>query len=320
MNRRELLAICIMLIVVGTVITPVYGTRALTVQKTIDVRKEYFLKALTDYNNYPKIFPDNIKSASLKSNNIVQIQGSAGGIGFNEEVKSSIQPDGTYLLEVISGDLKGTKIVTSLSSTWGFHDGTADGGTKVKTNLSLEASWIASVGLALVGDDAIKSAIDASMYKFYLYAKQLQNAQYHVVQSGQNKVSNNQHVSSSQTTQAQVVKAQTPHVSSYQITSISLQASPSPTYIGNIITFTGIVSDSNGIGIQNALVSIKMDTPLYPDPVMAQGHTNSDGQFSIDWISHKPNWYSNTGNFYAIFDGSSNLSSSRSQEISVSVY
>src|SRR5207245_1283587 len=75
---------------------------------------------------------------------------------------------------------------------------------------------------------------------------------------------------------------------------------------GNTITFSGRLTDSAGKGIPNSLVYVKMDTPLYLDPVIAQGYTDFMGDFSMDWMAHKPHWYSNTGNFYAIFDGSNN--------------
>jgi len=39
----------------------------------------------------------------------------------------------------------------------------------------------------------------------------------------------------------------------------------------------------------------------------------------MDWMAHKPHWYITQVIFIAIFDGSNNYSSSRSQEISVSV-
>ena len=351
MYYRGVIGLCLALVIVGIIISPVYGVRDVSFQNTVDVKKEFLLKALTDYNNYPKIFPDNIKSVTV-SNNFVHIDVKAGPITFNEDATYAIQADGSYIVEIISGDLKGTKITSWFTDTWGF-DGTPNGGTIVRTNLSLETSGLASFALLFVSDKDIKSTMGTAIYKFYQYAKNVQNSELkekqsmasvnQVQKSSHASVSSSKNPTASDVTQSQPSSASKPsqgttnnnqpiihsqsrqqaqpvQESSYQIISISLQASSYSASSGNTITFSGRLTDSAGKGIPNILVYVKMNTPLYLDPVIAQGYTGYKGDFSMDWMAHKPHWYSNTGNFYAIFDGSNNYSSSKSQEISVSVY
>ena len=102
-------------------------------------------------------------------------------------------------------------------------------------------------------------------------------------------------------------------------TYISLQASNYQVSQGQSITFTGQLTDSNGQGLSNQLVSVKSDTPLFPDSTFGSAYTDSNGRFSVDWLASKPHWYTNTANVYATFEGSSDYSSARSSEITIQV-
>ena len=102
-------------------------------------------------------------------------------------------------------------------------------------------------------------------------------------------------------------------------TSITLQASSYSVSDGGIVTFSGMLADSNGQGIANMPISIKSDTPLWSDPSLGTTYTDSNGQFSVTWTAHKPHWYSNTAHVYAAFDGSSSYASSKSSDLTLQV-
>ncbi|HJU12902.1 MAG TPA: hypothetical protein VJ792_00405 [Candidatus Nitrosotalea sp.] len=160
----------------GGTIAPVLGDRSIDFEKTVDVKRAYLIESMTNYTNYPNIFRGTINSASLVSNNTVQIQGAVGLFSFKELVTPTTLPNGSYEIDVVSGELQGTKITSTFVSTWGF-DGTPNGGTLVKTSLSLEApSWLTSVALSMVSDDQIKSSMDSAIYRFSLNAKNLQSS------------------------------------------------------------------------------------------------------------------------------------------------
>ena len=74
------------------------------------------------------------------------------------------------MVEILSGDLKGTKIITTLKERIGF-DGTPKGATTVKTKLMLETSFWISLALSFVGDSEIKNAVGDGFYDLGEYVK-----------------------------------------------------------------------------------------------------------------------------------------------------
>lgn len=163
---------CISILIVGTIITPVFATRYINLEKKVDVRKELFAETLIDLRNYAKIFPSFIKSVELKSDNNAKFRVNVEGTSYDAEVRYTIQPDHKYVLEVVSGDLKGTKMITTLTETWGF-DGTPNAGTIVNMKVTLETSWFVSFIMFFVGDHQIRSALDTGVYLLAEHAKKL---------------------------------------------------------------------------------------------------------------------------------------------------
>lgn len=101
-------------------------------------------------------------------------------------------------------------------------------------------------------------------------------------------------------------------------TSINIQASTYSVTEGQTVTLSGRLAGSGGTGISNQVVYVKRDISLAPDSVLGTAYTDSNGYFTINWISTKP-ITSNTANVYATFEGSSQYSSSRSLDITIQV-
>lgn len=101
-------------------------------------------------------------------------------------------------------------------------------------------------------------------------------------------------------------------------TSINIQAPSYTVTEGQQVTFSGLLTDSNGNGIPNQPVYVKRDITLAPDSVLGSTYTDSNGGFSVTWAATKP-FTSNTANVYATFEGSSQYSSARSSDISIQV-
>ncbi|MGI0047543.1 MAG: LEA type 2 family protein [Nitrosotalea sp.] len=101
-------------------------------------------------------------------------------------------------------------------------------------------------------------------------------------------------------------------------TNISLQASSYSVTEGQSITFSGQLVDSNGNGISNQLIYVKRDISLASDSILGTAYTDTNGYFSINWISTKP-LTSNMANVYATFDGSQGYSGVRGSDISIQV-
>lgn len=93
-------------------------------------------------------------------------------------------------------------------------------------------------------------------------------------------------------------------------TKIMLEKIPSLVYVGDTITFTGVLVSDNS-PIENALVEIKDDDSFRSDDVLASGKTDSNGYFSIIWIAYQDS-VEDELEIYAVFDGNESYSESRS--------
>lgn len=159
-----------LLVLTGLVITPAYAVRTIEVTKDVDTRKELLATALTDLRVYKEIFPSLVKDVIIDSKTnqakfIVVAQGM-----HEAEVKSTIQQDGSFVVNILSGDLKDSKITITLKERTGF-DGTPNGATTIKATLILHTSWLVSTALSFVSDSDIQTAVGDGLYEVAQYAK-----------------------------------------------------------------------------------------------------------------------------------------------------
>lgn len=159
-----------LLALVSITVIPAFAERTIQVTKEVDVRKEVLATVLADLRSYKEIFPTLVKDVQIdpKTNQakfIIIAQGT-----HEADVKSSILQDGSFVIDIISGDLKGSQIITSLEKRVGF-DGTPDGATIIRATLTLETSWWISAALTLVNDSDIEKAVGDGFYELGQYAK-----------------------------------------------------------------------------------------------------------------------------------------------------
>ncbi|HYL65584.1 MAG TPA: hypothetical protein VEU72_00355 [Nitrosopumilaceae archaeon] len=147
-----------------------YAEKDLSLKKTVDVKNQVLLETLSNIQDYPQIFPQYIKSVELTGIDTAKLNVDSNGIFFDVQTKYTQNSDGSHVVEVTSGDLKGSKIVTTLQKTWGF-DGTPDGGTIVNMEMVLQTSGILSLLAPSIPDQAILSNLDSSLDKFASYTK-----------------------------------------------------------------------------------------------------------------------------------------------------
>lgn len=164
------------LLLINIIVAPVFATRTIDVTKDVGVEKNLLATQLTDLKSYKEIFPVFVKSVEIEPNTnrakfIVEAQGRS-----EAEVQSTVQPDGTFVVEILSGDLKGSKIMTTLKDRVGF-DGTPKGATTVKMTMILETSPIVTIGLTFVSDDQINKAVGDGFYELGEYVKSKHPAQ-----------------------------------------------------------------------------------------------------------------------------------------------
>lgn len=152
-----------------------YADRVIDVQTVANVKEQSLLAAISDIQNYPQIFPDNVKYVKILNNqtNLVDMNAGINGVFFDTQAVYQQSPNGTYTVQVISGDLNGTTLTTELNKTWGFN-GTPGMGTIANISLDLKTSGFLSWMLSFVPNSSLNYALQDGISKFVDYAEQNQ--------------------------------------------------------------------------------------------------------------------------------------------------
>ena len=105
-------------------------------------------------------------------------------------------------------------------------------------------------------------------------------------------------------------------------TTLILDESQSNLQKGSTVAFSGrLLGTASGDGITKAHISIfERDGALLRETRLASGNTNIMGEFNIEWVAEKMDWWDNSVEVYAKFEGVSSLkpSSSKKQVIFIS--
>ncbi|MHB8603327.1 MAG: hypothetical protein ACYC6W_01955 [Nitrosotalea sp.] len=168
-NRKSISIIFIALtvITVFSLVPSSYADRMVTLQKVSDVSEESLLNTISNVSEYPKIFPDNVKYVKILDDNTKLVEMNAGinGMFFDTQAICKTDADGNYVVEVVSGYLKGTTMTTKLEKTWGFH-GQKDGGTIAYIALDVKTSGFLSWMINFVPDSSVSDALGYGFDKF----------------------------------------------------------------------------------------------------------------------------------------------------------
>jgi len=107
-------------------------------------------------------------------------------------------------------------------------------------------------------------------------------------------------------------------------TVLLLDSLPSSLDSGSTLTFRGKLTSHDsveGVGCAEIFICEK-DRSFMRDDILVSGATNNDGTFEIDWISSQRDYWDDTVEIYASFNGTENYKSSKSdvQQIKVLWY
>ncbi|MGI0047251.1 MAG: SRPBCC family protein [Nitrosotalea sp.] len=171
-SRNALLSLIAIIVLVPS-IPMSYADRMIDVQTVANVNEQSLITAITSLQNYPQIFPDNIKSVKILDNqtNLVDMNAGVNGVFFDTQAVYQQTPDGKYVIQVVSGDLNGTTMTTELNKTWGF-DGQPGMGTVANISLDLKTSGFLAWMLSLVPDSSLNYALQNGFSRFVDYAQQ----------------------------------------------------------------------------------------------------------------------------------------------------
>jgi uncharacterized protein YegP (UPF0339 family) len=103
-------------------------------------------------------------------------------------------------------------------------------------------------------------------------------------------------------------------------TTLILDPPPSKALKGSTVTFTGKLI-SEGEGVVGAKIDIyESDRSFMKDDYMVSGYTLEDGTFNIDWEAKEMDWWDNTVEVYAKFEGAASHKPSRSKQYVITVW
>lgn len=85
---------------------------------------------------------------------------------------------------------------------------------------------------------------------------------------------------------------------------------------GSTVAFSGsLFGNASGDGVVKAIIGIyESDGALLKDTHLASGTTNILGEFNIEWVAKKMDWWDNSVEVYAKFEGASSLKPSCSKK------
>jgi hypothetical protein len=141
--------------------------------RTLDIEKNILQNTLINIANYEKVFPEYVKSVRLIQDSnqkaITELSMGVGIIPLSVQVEAKNLGENRHELTIISGDLKGSKIVTTLEKTWGY-DGTPNMGTILSMDMSLQVSGLLAF-LGIIDNDLVQYSIDSSISRMIDYSK-----------------------------------------------------------------------------------------------------------------------------------------------------
>ena len=168
MHKNRILVI-LAIVSISLIPVQVFAERIVSMDKALPTEKEKLMEVFSDLQVYPQVLPKNIKSSTIlnEEENISKMTFKIKFITVDADVKFySTSPD-IVILEVVSGDLKGTTLTGELTDLENFQ---GSKGTNVKTDLDLKISWYLSLATTFISDENIESMLDSSLDKFSIYA------------------------------------------------------------------------------------------------------------------------------------------------------
>ena len=103
-------------------------------------------------------------------------------------------------------------------------------------------------------------------------------------------------------------------------TGIAMLSPPNVVESGSMVTFEGWLMTTAGKGIGEAAINIlERDRSFMGDKVITSGVTGKDGSFNINWKSYQQDWWDDSVEIYARFEGTENYKPARSANYRIRV-
>ncbi len=176
MNQKGWMLILLVIVGISLIPVPVFAERIISIEKTIPTESEKLVRVFSDLEAYPQILPKNIESSTIlnEEENIARMTFRLEGIWIDADIKYLSPSSDISIIEVVSGDLKGTKLTGIFTD---IQDSQINEATLVKANLELKTSWYISLVTMFFTDENIESMLNTVLGEFSNYANNPQPAQ-----------------------------------------------------------------------------------------------------------------------------------------------
>ena len=104
-------------------------------------------------------------------------------------------------------------------------------------------------------------------------------------------------------------------------TTLKMSCPPTSVDLNSIVTFEGnLMTSDTGKGIGDAKIDIyERDRSFMGNDVLVSGMTNKDGNFSIDWKAKQQDWWDDSVEVYAQFEGNEKYNPSQTDTYRIRV-
>ncbi len=159
-TKFQFLFLGLFLFLIIPMTTPIFAEKTVSIQKTTDVGKIALIDSLSHLERYSQILPDYIQSSKVTENGIGKMEIGFNWISIDTDIKFS-EVDDNVILEVISGDFKGTKL--NIVMVEKSPSSNTQNETIISAELSLQRSWYMELLTSFVSDDDLKSMLHTSL-------------------------------------------------------------------------------------------------------------------------------------------------------------
>ena len=148
---------------------PVFADRTISIERIVPTETQKLMQVFSELEVYPQVLPQNIRSSTILNDqeNISQMTVGHKNIWVQAEVKHSSPSPDMAVLEIISGDLKGTKLTGVFSS---IVNNQGKEVTRIHATLDLKISWYFSLATFFISDENIESMLNTGLMEFSTYA------------------------------------------------------------------------------------------------------------------------------------------------------
>ena len=140
--------------------TPTFAEKTVSIQKTVDIDKISLIDSLSHLERYSQILPEYIQSSKLIESGMGNMKIGLSWISIDTDIKFTEFED-NIILEVISGDFKGTKLNIAMDEKSSSVD--MQNETMLSAKLSLQRSWHMEILTSFVSDEDLESMLHTSL-------------------------------------------------------------------------------------------------------------------------------------------------------------